>query len=205
MGNRPPAFNVLIADHNKRFGIPAKDRSTNPTTWDEFVRSVNEAARKRPRRGGNPASLPPHDPTRLWPIRQERRCKFIRHTGKQCGSWAMVGGDRCHKHGGYRQTPHNPATIALVHKGEIARADEKRRAAGELSNGTWDRGLMEAAKRAIRERTGQRRIPPEVLLTGLKAMVHEDGGIAWRRFLASQQPIATREPEPNTAQRGENL
>jgi hypothetical protein len=203
--DRPPALSLYPRkpqDRRKGRTQSAKEGGT----WADFVETVAEAARKRARRarGKTGKRLPKSgDPTGLWPA--SLTCDFLRGAeGIRCKNWPMKGATRCRHHGGYRQNPAHPATVALYQSGEITKADQRKRARAELATGGYPELIQ--IRDAIKARTGGSRVPSHVLLEGIKTAREDDGGMAWRRFLHSLPILRqrdTRESEAPAERSGE--
>jgi hypothetical protein len=171
-------------------------------TWDAFLEKVAEAARKRPKRAGIKGKRLPKsgDPTGLWPAKIT--CDFLRGAAQvRCRSWPMKGATRCVRHGGLRQNPAHPATVRLYQSGEIAKADQRKRARAELATGDYPE--LASIRDAIKARTGQKAIPSHVLLEGIRAAREDDGGMAWRRFLHNQPIMRQKHTETEKPQGAE--
>lgn len=159
-------------------------------TFPEFVRKV-EAAAAKPRKGGtgNRDNLMKRtDGEHFWPIREDRRCAFT-HTkgdkaGKRCGAWAMRGGTRCARHGGYRECPEHPATIRRLgiiqhqHAQSLARKQVRRaphKIRQQVETALQHQGLP---------------LSPVTVLQGIDALQMDDAGKAWRRFIEHAKAAA---------------
>lgn len=169
-------------------------RDKQPQEWQDFVRQVSEAAQRKPRTSA--ATPPPGDPAALRPenpLYQKRRCQHVSaKSGKQCKNWSMRGATRCHFHGGYRQAPTHPATVRLFTSGEIDRQSEhiaKRPLIYERGRETERR---EAQRALLERRLGSHAAD---VLEGMNAFAADDGGKAWRRWLATLDARQTRKAD----------
>lgn len=162
-----------------------KDVSRRAGTWAEFMARVTAAAAKKPPRPKRPAPKHPPPVNKIMPPPEDRRCAFIHskghRKGRRCGQWAMNGGTRCWAHGGYRETPENPATIRRLDR--ILVLDRRHRINATYSQA--DKKLVRLVRKVLRERGIPLR--PETVLLGVAALEADDGGRAWRRFEQAMQ------------------
>ena len=156
-----------------------------PQTFEEFVKEVEEAARKggehRPRAQAqtsldNLAPIPGyHKPP------PDRQCDFIMRTNARCPNWSMRGATRCQSHGGYRQNPKHPATIRLLLNGDLYEEANERAAAGELH--LTDKEIVDTCKTALLAIGAK--FNRQMLLQATKAYTADPAGKTWRRYLSS--------------------
>lgn len=187
-----------MTDRHNRIGLHIiKDgKNIETDTFPEFVRKV-EAAAAKPKRGnpkGSPGNLLKRtDGEFFWPIREDRQCVFI-HTkgdkaGQRCGAWAMRGGTRCARHGGYREQPGHKATIRRL---GIIQAQHAR----SLANKQLRRSPPKI-RQQVETTLEHEGLPlsPVTILQGIDALQTDDNGKAWRRFIAHAKAAApTQEP-----------
>ena len=152
-------------------------------SWEEFAEKVSKA-KPRKKRNMSEAQLanlwhdPPHNPPP-----EERQCQAVtRRLGRRCKQWAVRGAKRCHLHGGLREVPTHPATIRAYQKGLVDAETAKRAARDWLSNNVSQRDRQELVETL---RHNDIRCDPVTMKQGWDAMVIDDGGRAWRRFLAT--------------------
>lgn len=194
---RGPVFGLYEGKAAKRHKLftAGKSISIAPAGWGRFVAEVAEAAAKaRPKRKGQSKPVPnSSDPTRLHPPRLQ--CDYQMASGKRCSHWPIRGATRCRHHGGYRQAPGADVTIRLFMTGEIDEADRRMKAQAEL--GKVDPAVLKAARSAIKERCGTKAVPSHILLEGCNLMEQDDGGVAWRRYLAGLPVFKRRDVASN--------
>lgn len=164
-------------------------------TFAEFVQKVEAAAAKpRPNRPGAAHQLQKNSEGEfLWPVRPDRQCHFV-HTkgdkaGQRCGAWAMRGGTRCARHGGYREQPGHKATIRRL---GIIQAQHAR----SLANKQLRRSPPKI-RQQVETTLEHEGLPlsPVTILQGIDALQTDDNGKAWRRFIAHAKAAApTQEP-----------
>ena len=158
--------------------------------WDEFIERARIAAAKPKRKGPNvtPPSLliPPEQP----PRDKGRQCRFVlKATGKRCRRWSIRGGTLCSKHGGLRQVPEHPATIRALDRIEAVEQDNQ---ASAILRADPDLFAVSEDVRQALEDMGRPR-PPSVILEGSRALLEDDGGKAWRRWVASLPPLVRQQ------------
>ena len=146
--------------------------------WDEYVRRARMAGR---RKGGshNAHLLKTDSRPVLWPLPEEKRCKFVGHKlGRRCRKYAVRGATRCEKHGGLREVPEHPANGRAWKRGEIG--DEiARRAAGEFVKGH----PMEHEVRMTLRALGIRGTAVN-MKAAIEAQEADENGRAWRKWIA---------------------
>ena len=154
-----------------------------------------KAARKKPRQM-HPASLDnlqARDLAAAWwskPIPQAKRCQHRnKATGQQCRRWAMKGARRCYDHGGLMDNPHHKAAAKALPR--LDEALSRRIARQEIA--THDPQTIQQVTSAALARSGGAAPHPAEILTGIKALAIDDGGAAFRRWLAQlTAPAATQ-------------
>lgn len=162
--------------------------ATGKGTFDEYVKEVEAAAAKKMKRkpgtGSNPnsqANLPKSDLVAnkaKAPVCQ----KVTKQLGRRCQRPAMRGGTFCHQHGGYRQTPQNPATIRRLLKGHIYEDRARTLAYQECRKySVKDQMII----KAILKERGMWQGDSLLIIRGLIAYTMDDNGKAYRHWLKS--------------------
>lgn len=183
---------------------------------DQHIREVEEAylARMkhvggRTRSGQKQPKDDPHALSRrgvegqkragLAPIHERRRkCAGKRKDDQPCKAAAMTGSKYCKRHGGYRQNPAHPGSIARLMNGKLHRL----KAAGKAHK-VWKTSTIEERKTVLRTEIPDPR-PSSLIINranGLKALraAPRDNGEAWRRWIASQA-LPDNHDDPKYAQ-----
>ncbi len=117
----------------------------------------------------------------------EFRCVFINKNGRRCKKWRMRGATRCSKHGGLRENPEHPASAKRIDWWTRIRQEPGNRAKPsqdiatarleqDVANALKSKGLPHSDRDRLRE--------------GAELLRMDDGGTAWRRWLARQRAIA---------------
>lgn len=181
-----------------------------PTTIEEFEREALEEARreaKRKRKPGGPVqNLRPQragEKSKAHPDNrpEERICQHVFSARSQrsgrCKQWTVPGAPYCVYHGGLRWRPDHPAVHkrlgAVQAMAASRRADKAIRAGRDGERGEEWRRAERAARRALRAE-GLNTSPP-VVLEGIKAMLADDTGTSWARWIRSVVSQAAQERE----------
>ena len=173
-----------------------KKEINNPTSWPKFVRLVAAAAAKarKPRTKANRQvqaqldNLRPDYTGERLKVKPSRQCTFIKKDGSRCRNWNLRGAQRCRNHGGYRQNPAHPGTVALYRSGYIQFLTERRNAYKQLARDVSPNAKQQAIMMLRKSNT---RLTAQRALEGAKAFECNDNGIAWRRwcYLINRTPI----------------
>lgn len=150
--------------------------------WQEFQERAEKAAKRVSPRKGTVETLQAR--IMQHPPPEERRCEAVtKRLGRRCKSWAVKGASRCIVHGGLLEVPDHPAAGRLWRKGKVTDEDREKQANKWLRQSPEGEKYGALVRGIIRER-GLRAKPARVK-EGVLAWSIEDGGRAWRRFLAS--------------------
>ncbi len=120
--------------------------------WQEFFRLVEEASKAQTK-----ALTTNHAARYLVAPPGADRCQFIGRRGNECRNRAMRGATRCRLHGGLRQVPHHPATVAAYRAGRVHEAHSAKATHGSKSRPIKGEGAQPplvsaaAAKQQVRD------------------------------------------------------
>lgn len=156
-------------------------------SWEEYVERARRAER-RGRAGAKPGTDNrdnfTHKPL-TWPAPEEKRCTFEgKVLGRRCKAYAVKGASRCWMHGGLREVPDHPANGRAYRKGLIDQHTQHLSARDKLYS-----EVSPQERESAREACRANGIPaiPLNLMAAVEALRADDGGRAWRRFVASQK------------------